>query len=138
MAPAAFHLTFAGTTWLWPALGLLALAALLALWGSRRVPWPRLRWLCVVLKIAGFALVAACLLEPLWARQRAHPGSNLFALVADDSQSHQVHDAGNSRSRGDVLRDLLDLGKPGWQSQLAEDFEVRRYTFSSQIGRAHV
>lgn len=133
MAPAVLHLTFAGWTWLLPALGVLAVTALLVFWGGRRIPWPGLRLLCAALKLVAVALLAACLLEPLWSRQRARPGANLFALVADDSQSHQVRDAGSRQTRGEVLRDLLDVSRPGWQSKLSEDFEVRRYTFASRL-----
>ena len=93
-------LTFSAGAWLWPALatGVVALVALA--WGYRRAaghPW---RWRLAVLKALGCAALVLCLLEPTWVRQRARPGANLFAVLADNSQSLQVRDPGATRARG--------------------------------------
>ena len=74
-----------------------------------------------------------CLLEPLWVSQRARPGANVFALIADNSQSLQVKDAGQSRSRGELLREQLAADPQGWQTALEQTFQVRRYTFDSRL-----
>ncbi len=126
-------LTFSGWNWLWPAVAFIAIAALVLAWSYRASAGQPLRWLCLTLKIVGLVALALCLLEPLWLGQRARPGVNLFAVVADNSQGLQIHDAGDSRSRGEALRGLLDLQKPGWQSALAETFDVRRYVFDTRL-----
>jgi uncharacterized membrane protein len=122
--------------WLWPAAGVLGLAALLLFWGYRTAPPGPARWVCPGLKVLGLAALAWCLLEPLWSGQRARPGANLFAIVADNSQSLQVKDRGAGRSRGESLRDLLDARRAGWLGRLEENFEVRRYFFDARLQTA--
>src|ERR1035438_8167328 len=78
-------------------------------------------------------MLALALLEPLWVGQRARPGANVFALMADNSQSLQVKDAGDQESRGDLMRRTLTGDARGWQSALEENFQVRRYTFDSRL-----
>jgi uncharacterized membrane protein len=88
---------------------------------------------CGLLKLAGILALALCLLDPMHVSQRARPGANLFALMADNSQSLQIKDAGQPQSRGDLLRAELTNDADGWQSALAENFQLRRYTFDSQL-----
>ena len=126
-------LTFSRPDGLLPlSLALAAVAALLA-WSYRSMPGGRLRWACLGLKLVGLAALAACLLEPLWTGLRARPGANLFAVVADNSRSLQVRDAGDARTRGEGLRELLDPGRSAWPGKLAEGFDVRRYAFDARI-----
>ena len=126
-------LTFSGWSWLWPALAFLGVAALVLAWSYRASAGQPLRWVCLVLKGLGLVALAACLLEPLWLGQRARPGANLFAILADNSQGLQVHDRGDPRSRGDALRDLVDPSKPGWQAALGDTFDLRRYVFDARL-----
>src|SRR3954465_6017321 len=95
-------LIFPGWKWLWCASGLTGVALLTLFWSYRASPAGAMRWACLSLKILGFAALAACLLEPMWSGQRAKPGSNLFALLADNSQGLQVRDHGEKRTRGDL------------------------------------
>src|SRR3954447_10270851 len=126
-------LVFASRNWLWLAAGLLGLAGLLLAWSYRGTPRGPVRWLCVALKLLGLTALALCLLEPLWSGQRARPGANLFALVADNSQGLQIKDRGESRSRGEILRDILNPQRANWQGALEDNFEVRRYYFDSRL-----
>ena len=126
-------LTFSGWNWLGPVLGFLAVTAVVLGWSYRAAAGHPLRWVCLALKLLGCAALALCLLEPLWLGQRARPGANLFAVVADNSQGLQIHDRGEARSRGDFLRDLLDPAQPGWQSALADTFQLRRYVFDARV-----
>jgi uncharacterized membrane protein len=119
--------------WLWPAAGAVGLAALLLFWGYRAAPPGPARWVCPGLKVLGLAALAFCLLQPLWSGQRARPGANLFAVVADNSQSLQIKDRGASRSRGEFLRGLLDGRRAPWLGRLDENFEVRRYFFDARL-----
>src|SRR3954447_19098552 len=126
-------LVFASRNWLWLAAGLLGLAGLLLAWSYRGTPRGPVRWLCVALKLLGLTALALCLLEPLWSGQRARPGANLFALVADNSQGLQIKDRGESRSRGEILRDMLAVKPAGWLGAIEENFEPRRYFFDARL-----
>ncbi|HXP63408.1 MAG TPA: glutamine amidotransferase [Dongiaceae bacterium] len=121
------------SAWFLPAAGVLGLAALLLYRGYRTAPPGPARWVCAGLKLLGLAALAFCLLEPLWSGQRAQPGANLFAVVADNSQSLAVKDRGASQSRGEVLRNLLDERRAPWLGTLEENFEVRRYYFDARL-----
>lgn len=127
------ELTFSGGNWLWPAVAFLGVAGGVLAWSYRASASQPLRGVCLALKIAGLVALALCLLEPLWLGQRARPGANLFAVVADNSAGLQVHDRGEPGSRGDGLRALVDPGKSGWQAALTDTFEVRRYLFDSRL-----
>ena len=126
-------LTFSGWNWLWPAAGAMCVALLLLIWNYRAAPRGIVRWVCLGLKLLGLAALALCLLEPLWSGQRAKPGANLLAIVADNSQGLQIKDRGETRSRGELLRDLLDPQRARWQGTLEENFEVRRYFFDARL-----
>src|SRR6266851_4147208 len=126
-------LIFSGSNWLWLAAGTLVLALLLLFWSYRAAPAGAARWVCLFLKMLGLVALALCLLEPLWLGQRAKPGANLFAIVADNSQGLQIHDRDDPKSRGETLRALLDPAAPGWQGALAQTFDVRRYLFDSRL-----
>lgn len=126
-------LTFSSWNWLWPVVLIGGLAALVLAWSYRASAGHPLRWICLGLKALGIAALALCLLEPLWLGQRARPGANLFAVVADNSQGLQIHDRNDARSRGDVLKALLDPQETTWQSTLAATFDVRRYLFDTRL-----
>src|SRR5580765_5755034 len=116
-----------GRFWLWPAAAVLAAALLFLGWSYRAAPRGPVRWICLGLKLLGVAALAMCLLEPLWSGQRAKPGANLVAIVADNSMGLKIKDRGQTRSRGEVLRDLLNPQRETWQGALEDNFEVRRY-----------
>src|SRR5882724_10666724 len=124
-------LIFSGWNWFWPALGLAGLTLLFLIW-SYRGAVSGVRGICFALKILGVGALAFCLLEPLWSGQRARPGSNLFAIIADNSQGMQIKDRGESRSRGELLRESLTSQKASWQENLEQNCEVRRYFFRSE------
>jgi hypothetical protein len=86
--------------------------------------------------LLGLLALAACLLEPLWSRERAKPGANYFALLADNSQGMQIKDSGAAQTRGETLRKLL-MAQPGsWMSKLDENFQLRRYFFDTRLQSA--
>jgi len=126
-------LTISSWSWLWPVAGVLAVATILLAWGYFSAPPSAARSLGPLLKFLGIAALAACLLEPLWSGQRVRPGANLFAVLADNSQSLQIHDSGDPQSRGDALRTLVSPASSPWQADLGEDFEVRRYAFDARL-----
>jgi uncharacterized membrane protein len=123
-----------GRDWLIPGALFFGASFLLLLWSYRGAPVTGgRRWLCFALKLLGVMALAACLLEPLWSRQRARPGANLFAIVADNSQGMKIKDRGATRSRGDNLQALLSGDHASWQPALDENFQVRRYLFDARL-----
>jgi uncharacterized membrane protein len=122
-----------GRDWLIPGTVFLALSLCLLFWSYRRVPIGGGRRLaCFALKLLGVLALAACLLEPLWSRERARPGANFFAVIADNSQGMKIKDPGASSSRGENLAALLSANTE-WQPALEESFQVRRYLFDSRL-----
>jgi uncharacterized membrane protein len=131
-------IVFSARGWIFPILALLiVLAAALAWAGHRGAVERRIRIACGLLKLAGILTLALCLLEPTRVGQRARPGANIFALMADQSQSLRVKDAGQAESRGALLRRQLTNDPDGWQSALEQSFQVRRYTFDSHLQDVH-
>src|SRR5688572_26384075 len=126
-----------GRDWVVPASGLVVAAGALLWWSYRRAPFAgRLGALCFGLKLLGILALAFCLLEPLWTGQRARPGANFFAILADNSQGMQIKDRNESRSRGELLRAALTSPQASWQASLEENFQVRRYLFDSRVQAA--
>ncbi len=125
---------FSGRDWLLPAAGFVGVTLALLWWSYRRAsvrgPW---RWCCIGLKLLGLLALAACLLEPLWSGQRARPGANIFAILADNSQGMGIKDRGATRSRGEGMRDLLLNDKSKFGATLEENFQLRRYLFDSRV-----
>lgn len=126
-------LTFSGRGWLWPTAVFVGVVVLVIIWSYRAGPGGAVRWVCVTLKLLAIAALAFCLLEPLWTRQRSKPGANLFAIVADNSAGLQIKDRGENRSRGELLQGLLDPVATKWQGTLADNFDLRRFTFDSRL-----
>jgi uncharacterized membrane protein len=126
-------LTFSSWNWLWPVLIFGVVALLILAWSYRALAGQPLRWVCLALKAVGLTALALCLLEPLWLGQRARPGANLFAVLADNSQGLQVRDRNETTSRGDAVRKLVDPLQSPWQSSLAATFDVRRYLFDARL-----
>jgi uncharacterized membrane protein len=126
-------LTFSGWNWLLPAVVFLAVGAAVLVWSYRLSPGGGLRWACLALKVAGLAALALCLLEPLWFGQRARPGSNLFAVVADNSQRMQIKDQGETQTRGESLQKLVDPAHAEWLATLGDTFDLRRYVFDARL-----
>ncbi|PYK98703.1 MAG: hypothetical protein DME19_11505 [Verrucomicrobia bacterium] len=54
-------------------------------------------------------------------------------MLADNSQGMQIKDWDESRSRGELLRDLLSVGQSDWLPKLDENFQLRRYLFDARL-----
>jgi uncharacterized membrane protein len=112
-------------------LAILALGMLVRTY-LRTASTSRLRIVCLALKAVAFVLLAACLIDPLYVGTRPRPGSNLFLVLADNSRSLQLSNPGEQRSRGAALQ--ANLGQDSaWLTRLAQDFDVRRYTFDARL-----
>lgn len=126
-------LTFAGG--LSPVLlgAILVVALAVLVWAYRPAPHRAVGTACFLLKTVALLALAFCLLEPLWSGQRAKPGANLFAVVADNSQGLTIRDVSESKTRGEQLQDLLAPAPRNWQGRLADAFELRRHQFDSRL-----
>lgn len=120
--------------WLWPSAGILAAAFILVGISYLRTGGPHsIRMLCAMLKLLGVALLIACLLEPMWSEQRAKPGANLFAVVADNSRSMEICDKGATGTRGALLAKAINGAENSWRLKLSEHFDVRNYVADARL-----
>ncbi|MEZ6059327.1 MAG: glutamine amidotransferase [Planctomycetaceae bacterium] len=133
--------TFAGlvigdNNWLLPAVAIGVVGVLLALWVSRR------QWLALSvatsLRVIGWLLIVACLVNPLWSSARPRRGANVFAVLADVSRSQLVATDADT-TRADEFSELLEAGERtepnGWLNRIDQDFELRRYLVSERLER---
>lgn len=119
--------------WLLPAGVLLSVGVLTLLWGYWNAPSKGMAIrLAEVLKAVALAAIALCLVDPLLSGTRPKPGANIFAVLVDDSQSMQIHDALDELSRGDHLKRML-IADTQWTRKLENEFDVRRLAFHSQL-----
>src|SRR5262245_18810675 len=122
-----------GRPWMNWAVGLAAVALVAVLWSyiqANYATWTRV--LAALLKTVGIVLLAALLLEPMFRGTRARPGSKLFMLVGDKSESLQIGDRSSRESRGALMKERLDANS-SWMTRLAQDFDVRRYAFDASL-----
>lgn len=123
-----------GREWIGPAIALgVVSAVVISIRYSSVILDRRTRWQAATLKGMALTLLILCLLEPLWSGQRARPGANLFAILADNSESMGIHDPQVTESRGAQLKTLLNHEDAAWQVRLSQDFDVRRYEFDSRL-----
>src|SRR5688500_1034488 len=130
-------LSFAAMEWIWPAAAVLAVGLFFIARSYIGTGLSRgARTLAFLLKTLGLALLVSILLEPTWTTSRPREGANLFAVVADNSMGLQLRDAGNIKTRSEILRDILTSDQNSWQGKLEETFLVRRYLFDSRLESA--
>jgi uncharacterized membrane protein len=126
-------LLFRRTEWIIPALILGAAAAYLIWWSSRRVDSAKkIRLLASMLKVTGIALLVVCLLEPVWSGFQPEPHSNLFLVLADNSQSLTV-EAGDEATLATQVQETLNDEQAEWTKRLEQDFELHRFAFDRQL-----
>lgn len=117
--------------WLWPAVAIFAAGAAFVLWSYARSRGPRgVVLACGALKLAGFAALALCLVEPLLTGSRAVPGANVFVVLVDNSQSLQVRDGDSTRA--EQVKKFLE-GQQAWKTRLGQDFDVRNFAFDTHL-----
>jgi uncharacterized membrane protein len=119
--------------WVACAGALMGLGTAALLWSYGRARASRsVKLAAAILKAAGFAALALCLVEPLWTGLRPRRGANAFVILVDNSQSMQVRDGRGPGTRSEWLRDRLGKHAP-WKTRLEQDFDVRRYVFDSHL-----
>lgn len=123
--------------WIVPGLVVLAAIAVglfLSYRRQSRIP-PGIRWLAGGLKLTGFALLLFFLLRPEVVRSFNRPGTNHWAILADNSASMTLKDQSGGRSRADRLNRILEPAPDGWQEKLGADFIVDRFSFDQRLHR---
>ncbi len=124
----------AGKDWLLPALLWLGVGAATVIWAYAQAPVDgHIRKICMGLKCVGLLLLLFCLLDPMATQERAKPGANRLALAVDNSEGLNLTDSREKISRAQVLKQALANKSDNWQSNLAHDFELKRYTFDARL-----
>lgn len=88
----------------------------------------------IALRSALFLLILFLLLKPVVVVPSVIPRSSTVALVADDSRSMQMADAGQGRTRLEAVKSALFDAEGTFQTRLRERFRTQAYGFSSQLG----
>jgi len=116
------------------ALVLVALAML----GPARGKTTRGRRMTLLgIRLAVIVLVVLAMLRPTLVYTKTEKQAATLILLADRSRSMSVPDEGGGKTRWEALRRTLADAKRAL-SKLAEDFEVRAYTFDSEAHPADV
>lgn len=128
MSAIQFQVSHAG--WVAAAL-LLGLAGAFLAWRSRRA-WPERSWAgwaAPLLKLTGFALLVAMLLNPLVTGREFRKGANDFVILVDHGQSMALH-AGE-----EVVGELKSAGgqPDSWLARLEQEFRVERHLFDQRL-----
>jgi uncharacterized membrane protein len=120
----------------------VVLAAIMAVLGIVATLWWNRRLhaalkLAMCFRTAGWLILTACLINPLWVGTRPKQGANLLAVVTDVSRSSQVAVSPAGTTRADEIRSLLEAGEQseplGWLKQAGQNFELRRYVVSEHL-----
>ncbi|MDZ4405964.1 hypothetical protein [Prosthecobacter sp.] len=114
----------------------VVVVVLALLWvGYRRSPlrgWRRLA--ATLCKLAALALLALCLLDPLWTRTQPKKGENEIVVLVDASASLDLAESAGGETRAAQVQAALASGADdaAWIKALGEDFRLRLMTSGPQ------
>lgn len=119
----------------WLAAGVVILVLGLLVFGYRRSPvrgWRRLA--ALLCKTSALALLALCLLDPLWTLSMPKKGENEVVVLVDASASLDLAESAGDETRAAQLQAALISGNDdaAWIRALGEDFRLRLMTAGSQ------
>jgi len=119
----------------WLAAGIVVLVLLLLIRGYVRSPlrgWRRVA--AMACKIAALALLALCLLDPLWTRTQPKKGENEVVVLVDTSASLDLAETVGGETRAAQVQAALADGNndAAWIEALGEDFRLRLMTGGAQ------
>ena len=119
----------------WLAAGVVILVLGLLVFGYRRSPvrgWRRLA--ALLCKTSALALLALCLLDPLWTLSMPKKGENEVVVLVDASASLDLAESAGGETRAAQLQAALISGNDdaAWIRALGEDFRLRLMTAGSQ------
>ncbi|QDT42387.1 hypothetical protein Pan241w_24710 [Gimesia alba] len=128
------QIQFGAPDWTTITIAVLIVGLALLIYAYRSLSLQRsLSGVAFSLKLCGIAVLSIALTEPLWSGVRIHPGTNLFAIVVDDSQSLQIKDSKTGQPRLQQIQQLLSTTEaeqktPQWMIDLEQNFSVRKYS----------
>lgn len=119
----------------WLAAGIVVLVLLLLVMGYVKSPlrgWRRLA--AMACKVAALALLALCLLDPLWTRTQPKKGENEVVVLVDTSASLDLAESVGGKTRAAQVQAALADGNndAAWIEALGEDFRLRLMTGGAQ------
>lgn len=121
--------------WIWPAIGVFVILALLVTWSYLRTPaiprWVRIA--AAGLKLLGFLALILFLLGPEIVQSVAKPGTNWLAVLADTSESMSIADQTGGATRGQAMQELL--ANPATLEPLKARYQLRNFTFDTHLRR---
>ncbi|MFN0074852.1 MAG: glutamine amidotransferase [Prosthecobacter sp.] len=120
-------------TWLAAVVVALVLALLVAgYWRSPLRGWRRLA--AMLCKLTALALLALCLLDPLWTQQQPKKGENEVIVLVDNSASLETAEQAGDQTRAAQVAAALKSGDADaeWIKVLGEDFRLRLMTAGAQ------
>ncbi len=123
---------FAAPEWTIPAAILLIAVLATGIVSYAKRGWNAATLVGLLLRTIATVCLCFCLLQPMHRRELPRPGANVMAVVVDSSLSMTIKPTGETLSRFGRIKQLLPADT-AWQTRLAQDFDVRRYTFDSQL-----
>jgi hypothetical protein len=129
------HILWQNTDITWLA-ALVVLFVLGLLWlGYRRSSlrgWRKLA--AMACKLAALALLALCLLDPLWTKQQPKKGENEIVVLVDTSASLDTAEKPGEPTRATQVSAALNSGDAdaAWLKALGEDFRLRLMNAGAQ------
>lgn len=122
-------------SFVWLAAGVAVLVLALLVWGYARAPLRGgRRWAAAWCKLTALALLALCLLDPLWTRQQPKKGENEVIVLVDTSASLGVAESAGGETRAAQVQAALADGSDdaAWIKALGDDFRLRLLRSGSQ------
>jgi uncharacterized membrane protein len=114
---------------LWLVAAILAVAAVVLLWGYRKSPLRGgTKWAAMACKLGAWGLLVFCLTDPVWSHKQPKTGENEVVIVADNSASFQVAETSGGITRGEFMREALGKeakSPPFWLDELGRMFRVK-------------
>lgn len=115
------------------ALSLLAVVSIVALYRKQiKFVNSRRGWIAASLRISAVLLLLFLLADPCVVGRYVTPSRQIVILLFDDSQSMQVHGAGN-QPRGRHLLEAYRAAQPAFETYLKDRFQLVRYSFGRSI-----
>ena len=144
--------------WLIPAIGFVCVGVIIVTRACKRTDVNRrAQVLAALLKFIGLALLAACLVEPVWSDVQPKPHSNMFLLLVDNSQSLNVKNRSTDSRPSDEsvdestastdlataevephtlasdVRRMLKDDQAAWRKRLEQDFDFHQFAFDRRL-----
>ena len=114
---------------LWLVAAILAVAAVVLVWGYRKSPLRgTTKLVAIMCKLGAWGLLVFCLTDPVWSRKQPKTGENEVVIVADNSASLQVAETSGGVTRGESMREALGKdakSPPSWMDELGRMFRVK-------------